>query len=154
MNYIIDFVTNPLIAAPFWAWFSAQVLKWLIYAFLNRDFRLDRLMGDGGMPSSHSATVMGIVTAAGMVYGLGSAEFAIPLVFSIIVMHDAMGVRWETGVQAKVLNSMIELFTDMGKKMPVEDKLKEFVGHTPLQVMMGAILGIIVGIVVCLIIGA
>ena len=101
------------------------------------------------MPSSHSATVMALVTSTGINYGAGSYQFALAGILALIVMHDAMGVRRETGIQAKVLNSMMDFFTDMGKEMPVEDKLKEFVGHTPLQVCMGAIRGILVGFAVC-----
>ena len=102
------------------------------------------------MPSSHSATVCALATAAGMEYGGGSFEFAMAMVFAIVVMYDAIGVRWETGIQAKVLNEMLEMFRKMGKKMSVEEKLKEFVGHTPLQVLMGALLGIAVAVAVYL----
>jgi len=84
-----------------------------------------------------------------MLYGAESYEFALAVIFAIIVMHDAMGVRRETGNQAKVINEMMEMFVKMGNSMTVEDKLKEFVGHTPIQVLMGAILGIITGAVVC-----
>ena len=83
-----------------------------------------------------------------MRYGGGSFEFAISAMFAIIVMYDAMGVRRETGKQGQVLNEMLEIFTNMGKQISVEDRLKEFVGHTPLQVLMGAILGIVIAVVV------
>lgn len=83
-----------------------------------------------------------------MKYGGGSFEFAISAMFAIIVMYDAMGVRRETGKQGQVLNEMLEIFTNMGKQISVEDRLKEFVGHTPLQVLMGAILGIAIAVVV------
>ena len=76
-----------------------------------------------------------------------SFQFAIAAVFAIVVMYDAMGVRRETGIQAKVLNEMMEMFLKMGKEMSVEDKLKEFVGHTPLQVLIGALLGILVAVI-------
>ena len=108
------------------------------------------MIGSGGMPSSHSATVCALATATGMVYGGGSFEFAIAVILAIIVMHDAMGVRRETGIQAKVINEMLEVFTNMGKKMSPEEKLKEFVGHTPLQVLAGAILGILIAVMVCM----
>lgn len=110
--------------------------------WFNRRFVAERLVGSGGMPSSHSSTVCALVTATGIEFGGGSYEFAIAAIFAIIVMYDAMGVRRETGIQAKVLNEMMELFTKMGKEMTAEDRLKEFVGHTPLQVLMGAILGV------------
>lgn len=123
-------------------WLVAQVLKTVIHMWFNRKFVAERLIGSGGMPSSHSATVCALVTASGFEYGGGSFQFAIAAIFAIIVMYDAMGVRRETGIQAKVLNEMMEMFVHMGKEMSVEDKLKEFVGHTPLQVLMGALLGI------------
>lgn len=123
-------------------WLVAQVLKTVIHMWFNRKFVAERLIGSGGMPSSHSATVCALVTAAGFEYGGGSFQFAMAAIFAIIVMYDAMGVRRETGIQAKVLNEMMEMFIHMGKEMSVEDKLKEFVGHTPLQVLMGALLGI------------
>ena len=91
-----------------------------------------------------------LATAAGMEYGGGSFPFAMAAIFAIVVMYDAMGVRRETGIQAKVLNEMIEMFVKMGKKMSVEDRLKEFVGHTPLQVLMGALLGILVALFIYL----
>lgn len=100
------------------------------------------------MPSSHSSTVCALATAAGMKYGGGSYEFAIAVMLAIIVMYDAMGVRRETGKQGRVLNEMLEIFTNMGNQISAEEKLKEFVGHTPLQVLMGAILGIIIALLV------
>ena len=101
------------------------------------------------MPSSHSATVCALATATGIRYGGGSFEFALAAVFAIVVMYDAMGVRQETGKQGKVLNEMMEIFTQMGKNIDAEKALKELVGHTPLQVLMGAILGIIIAIGMC-----
>ena len=124
------------------------MLKTINYLIINKRFVAERMVGGGGMPSSHSATVCALATAAGMRYGGGSFEFAVAAMFAIVVMYDAMGVRRETGIQAKVLNEMMELLTNMGKKMSAEDKLKELVGHTPLQVLMGAILGILIAALV------
>lgn len=123
-------------------WLVAQILKTLIHMWFSRKFVAERLVGSGGMPSSHSATVCALATAAGIEYGGGSFEFAVAAILAIVVMYDAIGVRRETGIQAKVLNEMMEMFDKMGKEMSVEEKLKEFVGHTPLQVLMGALLGI------------
>lgn len=115
--------------------------------FFNKKFVAERLVGSGGMPSSHSATVCALATAASMEYGSGSFEFAVSLILAIIVMYDAMGVRRETGIQARLLNDIVEIFTDMGRsEISTDDKLKEFVGHTPLQVLAGAILGILVAL--------
>ena len=108
----------------------------------------ERLFGSGGMPSSHSATVCALATTTGMEYGGESFQFAIAMVFAIIVMYDAIGVRREAGNQAKVLNEMMEVFVSMGSNMKAQDKLKEFIGHTPLQVLAGAILGVVVAVTV------
>lgn len=142
-------MNNPVLIAAVMGWFVAQVLKTLIHLLITKEFVLERMVGSGGMPSSHSATVCALATATGIQYGGDSFEFAVAVIMAIIVMHDAMGVRRETGIQARVLNEMISLFKEMGTKMPVEDKLKEFVGHTPLQVWMGALLGIITGLLTC-----
>lgn len=150
MNFLQELVFNRIFISAVLGWFIAQVLKTIIHLFLTKKFVAERMIGSGGMPSSHSATVCALATATGMTYGGGSFEFAIAVILAIIVMHDAMGVRRETGIQAKVINEMLEAFTNMGKKMSPEEKLKEFVGHTPLQVLAGAILGILIAVMVCL----
>ena len=149
MQVVTDILSNRILIAAFFGWLSAQVLKTILFVLVNKTFDPERLVGDGGMPSSHSATVMALVTATFFHYGAGSFEFAIAGVLALIVMHDAMGVRRETGIQAKVINNMMDWFQQMDSDIPVEEKLKEFVGHTPLQVMFGAFLGIIVGTIVC-----
>lgn len=148
MNFINDLLHNTVFVSAALGWLIAQVAKTMIHMFFTRKFVAERLVGSGGMPSSHSATVCALATAAGMEFGGGSFEFAVSAIFAIVVMYDAMGVRRETGIQARVLNEMLEVFTNMGKKMSVEDKLKEFVGHTPLQVLVGAILGIVIAVVI------
>ena len=150
MSFLQELVHNRIFVSAVLGWFIAQVLKTIIHLFLTKQFVAERMLGSGGMPSSHSATVCALATATGMVYGGGSFEFAIAVILAIIVMHDAMGVRRETGIQAKVINEMLEVFTNMGKKMSPEEKLKEFVGHTPLQVLAGAILGILIAVMVCM----
>ena len=141
MSFLQELVHNRIFVSAVLGWFIAQVLKTIIHLFLTKQFVAERMIGSGGMPSSHSATVCALATATGMVYGGGSFEFAIAVILAIIVMHDAMGVRRETGIQAKVINEMLEVFTNMGKKMSPEEKLKEFVGHTPLQVLAGGKIG-------------
>ena len=148
MDFLQDVFQNKIFVSAALGWLVAQVLKTIIYLIINKRFVAERMVGGGGMPSSHSATVCALATAAGMRYGGGSFEFAVAAMFAIVVMFDAMGVRRETGIQAKVLNEMMELLTNMGKKMSAEDKLKELVGHTPLQVLMGAILGILIAALV------
>ena len=137
---------NYLLSVSLTGWLLAQILKTIINFFLIGHFDLERMWGSGGMPSSHSSTVCAMAAASGQIYGLGSFEFAVTVIIAIIVMHDAMGVRLETGKQAKLINEIVETFKTMNGKTLAEEKLKEFVGHTPLQVLMGAILGIAIGI--------
>lgn len=130
-------------------WTSAQVTKTIIHLILTKSFVAERLVGTGGMPSSHSATVCALATAVCYNYGASSVEFAIAAIFAIVVMYDALGVRRETGRQAIVINEMMEMFQNMGKEMSATDRLKEFVGHTPLQVVVGAIMGIGIALTIC-----
>lgn len=146
MNFFNDLINNRIFVSAACGWIVAQLLKTLIHMWFNRKFVAERLVGSGGMPSSHSATVCALAAAACIEYGVGSFQFAVSAIFAIVVMYDAMGVRRETGIQAKVLNEMMEMFTHMGKEMTVEEKLKEFVGHTPLQVLIGALLGILIAV--------
>ena len=144
-----EFLGNQILISAVLGWTVAQFLKTVIDMVINKSFNPERIFGSGGMPSSHSATVCALTTASGMKYGVGSFEFAISLILAIIVMYDAMGVRRETGIQAQVLNEMLKVFEDMGRsEISAHDKLKEFVGHTPLQVLMGALLGILCGVVI------
>jgi acid phosphatase family membrane protein YuiD len=144
MNFFEEIIQNQVIVSAVCGWFVAQVLKTIIHTIITKEFVAERLIGDGGMPSCHSATVCAMATATGLRYGVAGFEFAVTVMLAIIVMHDAMGVRWETAKQGRVLNDMLEIFTAMGKKINVEDKLKEFVGHTPLQVIVGGLIGILV----------
>ena len=129
------------------AWVVSQVLKTIIHLIVNKKIVWERLVGDGGMPSSHSATVTSVAIATGFTAGWDSPVFAVAVFMAIIVMHDARGVRRETGKQAVVINNMLELFEEMGAgNLTPEQTLKEFVGHTPLQVMAGGILGFVVAL--------
>lgn len=145
MDILNQLLSNRILIIGGVAWLCAQVLKTIIYAIVNRTLDLRRLFGDGGMPSAHSATVTSIAVSCGLVCGFDSPTFALALIFAFIVMHDAMGVRLETGKQAKVLNDMIQMLYD---DTPPEEKLKEFVGHTPSQVISGFILGVVVSCIV------
>lgn len=144
MEFLDALTGNTILMAAVIGWLTAQILKTLIHLFFTRKFVAERLVGSGGMPSSHSATVCALATASAFEYGPGSFPFAVTLILAIIVMYDAIGVRRETGRQSKVLNEMIELFTHMGTEMTPQDRLREFIGHTPLQVLMGALLGILI----------
>ena len=137
---------NQILVSAVMGWVDAQFLKTLIDFLLNKSFNAERLVGSGGMPSSHSATVCGMTTAAMLRYGVGSFEFAVSFVVSMVVMYDAIGVRRETGKQAKLLNSILMENPLKLNAEVLQEKLKEYVGHTPLQVMAGAILGILLAL--------
>lgn len=128
---------------------TAQLIKVLLNLFIFHRFIAERMWGAGGMPSSHSATVCAMVVATGRYCGVNSAVFAVAAVLSIIVMYDAMGVRYETGEQAKLLNRMFTEWMDQGSEalpfLKNGKKLKEMVGHTPIEVLTGAVLGILIG---------
>lgn len=130
---------------------TAQLIKVLLNLFIFHRFIAERMWGAGGMPSSHSATVCAMVVATGRYCGVNSAVFAVAAVLSIIVMYDAMGVRYETGEQAKLLNRMFTEWMDQGSEalpfLKNGKKLKEMVGHTPIEVLTGAVLGILIGFV-------
>lgn len=143
MNFFTSLIENKILISSAAGWVIAQVLKTLIYTLFNKKFVAERLVGGGGMPSSHSATVCALSTATALQYGVSGFEFALSAIFALVVMYDAIGVRQEAGKQAKVLNDMIDIFLHMGKDMDIEKQLKEFIGHTPLQVLAGAILGIV-----------
>ncbi len=138
-------LNNRILLAAFLAWAIAQVSKTILDLFRQRKLILSRLVSSGGMPSSHSALVTGLATSTGRVMGLGSAAFAIAVVMASIVMYDAAGVRRAVSIQARILNQMIdEAF--QGSPM-AEKRLRELIGHTPIQVFVGALLGICVGLI-------
>lgn len=143
MDWFIDFITNKFFITAVVSWTVAQVLKVFIHAFITKTWDFSRLFGDGGMPSGHSATVSSLATISALTYGFGSFEFAISGILAIIVCHDAMGVRLEAGKHAKLLNILVDSFEKFSKNELPEVVLKEFVGHTPLQVITGIILGIL-----------
>lgn len=148
-------INNRILMVSGSCWIVAQILKTIIYAIVNKTIRLERMVGDGGMPSCHSATVCGLATATALTEGVGSPAFAIAVILAIIVMHDAMGVRLETGKQAKIINDIVQEFRDRGmalKSMSAEERLKEFVGHTGIQVLVGGSIGIAVACFMCLVI--
>lgn len=136
----------PLMSAVL-AWFVAQVIKTAIDAYFNKGINWERMTGSGGMPSSHSSTVVSLAISTGISYGVDSTLFAIALIFAIVVMYDATGVRRETGKQAVILNRLLldNPFSWTGKEF--EKKLKEYVGHSPFQVLMGAILGVLIALI-------
>lgn len=139
-------LSNDMINATLLAWAIAQLIKVVVVYATTHKFDCSRIFGSGGMPSSHSAGMAALTTVAFLRCGFSSAEFAICLVVSMVVMYDAAGVRRATGEHATIINKMIELYQD-GENPFGEKTLKELVGHTPLQVVMGAILGLVTGII-------
>lgn len=146
-------MSNYVLWSAVTGWIVAQIIKTVIDLIYKKKLTLSMLLfSTGGMPSSHSSTVVALSTAAAICEGIGSATFAISAVLAIVVMIDASGVRYETGKQAEILNRITkELFS--GDAETVNTGLKELVGHTPFQVVMGAILGFAVAMVMALIMG-
>lgn len=142
MDFLRQLIQNEMLMTPIIAWVVAQITKTIIHGIMNKEFKAERMVGAGGMPSCHSATVTALATSACLVKGPGSAEFGITVIFAIVTMYDAMGVRRETGRQGEVLNDMIELFKKMGQKLNYDKALKELIGHTPFQVLIGMLFGI------------
>ena len=137
-----DLISNQFLLTGVSSWLWAQIIKTIIHALVTHRFDLSRLVGDGGMPSGHSATVSSLAVAAAFVYGLDSFEFAIAAILAVIVCKDAMGVRLETGKQAAIINEIVKAFDELSTGKLTDVKLKEFVGHTPLQVIAGILLGV------------
>ena len=142
MQALLD---NRILVASFIAWVIAQLTKTVYELIRFRKLQLSRMVSAGGMPSSHSALVTGLATATGRVAGIESAAFAISLVLAAIVMYDAAGVRRAVSIQARILNQMIdEAF--QGKPF-AEKRLRELIGHTPIQVIVGGFLGVVVALI-------
>ncbi|MDD3429867.1 MAG: divergent PAP2 family protein [Oscillospiraceae bacterium] len=146
------FSGNYILCVAAFAWIAAQALKTLINYIIVGKFDAERLFGAGGMPSSHSALVCSMVIACAKVVGVHSPIFAIAFLLAGIVMYDAMGVRRETGNQAKILNKiLLDWMNDDNPDnnfLPNGKKLKELVGHTPFEVLGGALLGILIGVLI------
>ncbi len=147
MEYIKDFFTNYVLICSFAAWFVAQFIKCVTFIVKHRRFDFQVLVSSGGMPSSHSATVCSMVTAVAQVCGMNSPEFAVAFILAFIVMYDACGVRRAAGEQAKVLNRIV-VDIQKGDTKYLDKKLKELIGHTPVQVIAGGILGIAVALII------
>lgn len=143
MQWLTDMLQNPFLITAFSSWFIAQILKVIINAVVHKKIILERLFGDGGMPSGHSATVTSLAVVSGLIYGFSSFEFAVTAVLAVVICHDAMGVRLETGKQAVAINEILRSFSILTKDQLPEAKFKELVGHTPLQVAAGMLLGML-----------
>ena len=149
-EFIKELFSNTVLWCSVMAWGAAQLIKIIIALIVEKRFRPDRIFGDGGMPSGHSATVISLATLIGWTEGFGSAAFALATVFAIIVMNDAAGVRQEAGKHAAMLKVIGEGFNAMFAEKDQQvrtEKIKLLVGHTPLQVLMGALLGFAVAVI-------
>ena len=144
VNILLDIVTNRAIQAAALAWAIAQTIKVFLTLAISKRFDHTRVFGSGGMPSSHSAMACAMVTTVGFREGFSSTIFGLAFCFAGVVMYDAAGVRRSTGRNAAVINHLIEGLAGNGFAFD-EERLKELVGHTPIQVLAGALLGILVG---------
>jgi len=149
-DYFAGLLENRALMAAVAGWTVAQVLKTILVLIMEKELRLERLMGSGGMPSSHSATTCALATACCVIHGAASTEFAITFILAFIVMYDACNVRLETGKQAVAIKELQDLLQKMGQNLSPEEKLKELVGHTLPQVLVGALLGTLIGVGVAL----
>ncbi len=132
------------IIVPFMVWFGIQLFKFIYDLIKTKKFNFKKLMQAGGMPSSHSGVVVSLTTMIGKNMGINSPLFAVALIFSFIVMYDAAGVRRAAGKQAKLLNKIVETPGLTG--LQVSERLVEVLGHTPVQVIVGAAIGIVMGL--------
>lgn len=141
---------NVALVSAITAWFAAQFLKVLISFRIHREFNAERLIGAGGMPSSHTALVVSLTSSIAFIEGVASSVFAVALVVAGIVMYDAAGVRNAAGKQAKVINNLVRQMSVEHTLPDIKDiKLKELLGHTPLEVLAGATLGFVIACAFC-----
>ena len=145
MNNILGFIQNKYIYIPFFLWFAIQTFKVIYDLVTTKKFNFKRIMGAGGMPSSHSAIVTGLATLIGKYEGVNTPIFALSLIVAFVVMYDACGVRRAAGKQAALLNKIVE--TPGLSGVQVSERLVEVLGHTPTQVIVGALIGVIVGLI-------
>lgn len=136
---------NEILITAILAWVVAQLLKVIIHSIKDRTLEFSRILNDGGMPSVHSALVSGLATSAGLTQGFSSGLFAVSAVLAIVVMHDASGIRRQSGKHAEVINEIMEILKNEPFPNHIK-KLKEVLGHTPMQVFMGCLLGISVAL--------
>lgn len=146
MQIFYDIIQNKCIYVPVLLWFFIQVFKVITDLVINRKFNVKRIMGAGGMPSSHSAVVTSLAICIGKEYGFDSGVFALSVIMAFVVMYDAAGIRRAAGKQARILNKILE--TPGLTTVEVQEKLIEALGHTPVQVFVGAVLGLIIGIII------
>ena len=145
MDTIMAFIQNKYLYIPFFLWFGIQLFKLIYDLVTTKKFNFKRIMGAGGMPSSHSAVVTGIATLIGKYEGVDTPIFALSSIVAFVVMYDACGVRRAAGKQAALLNKLVETPGLTG--VQVSGKLVEVLGHTPVQVVVGALIGLVAGLI-------
>jgi acid phosphatase family membrane protein YuiD len=143
MHWLSDLIRNPFLITALSSWLIAQVAKAILNFAITKKFSIERLFGDGGMPSGHSATVASLATISGLMYGFDSYQFAVATVLAVIICHDAMGIRLEAGKQAGAINEILRSFQGKTWDQLPEASFKELLGHTPIQVAAGILLGIL-----------
>ena len=146
MPYISLLFHNTALVAAAVSWVIAQTIKTILTLVQTKSFEPERLFGAGGMPSAHTSSVIALVMCIAHIRGISSPEFAIALCFALVVIYDAMGVRRAAGEQAKVINRMVDIMEKEGSEITEKD-LKEYLGHTPLEVLGGILLGIVISLV-------
>ncbi len=152
LQFLKDMVCNEVLVSAIGSWVMAQVVKTFIHLFATKKFVPERLIGSGGMPSCHSAAMCGLTTSLLINEGISSPITAIACVMSVVVMYDAVGVRRETGTQSAVLNEILENDRQGESRLTERKRLREHIGHTPIQVWVGAALGIAFALVYCLVV--
>lgn len=143
MELVKEIMANTVLWTAILGWFSAQVIKFILVLVTTKDVDFRRLVGSGGMPSSHSSIVSSLAVAVGLSQGFSSVEFAICTIVAFVVMYDASGVRRAAGQHARILNELIRGKNDLETSGKL---LKELLGHSPVEVFAGAILGIAVAV--------
>lgn len=146
MDYLLQVIHNSILQTAVLSWAIAQILKVIIVCIIDKRIDFTRLTGSGGMPSSHSSFTVSLAAATGFCAGFDSVEFGLSAAFALVVMYDASGVRRSAGQQAVILNKIVE---KIGKEelSATGKKLKELLGHTPMEVFAGAILGLVIAII-------
>ena len=146
MEIVRELLSNSILWTALFGWLAAQVIKVILVFITSRKLDFRRMVGSGGMPSSHSAITVSLTMSIGFVYGFDNAMFAIATIMSFVVMYDASGVRRSAGQQAVILNRMVEEW-EHGEFNNTDKKLKELLGHTPLEVVAGAVLGALIAVI-------
>ncbi len=143
MNWFFDLITNPCVIAFFTAWLTCQVIKVILHTIIYKEFKILRLFGDGGMPSAHTALVTSMATMCGLTEGFGSAAFGVAMVLTVVVCRDAVGIRRQSEKQAKLLNRLVDTLDENQPEYDLpEERLNTFIGHSPIQMVVGAAVGI------------